>query len=99
MPTNRQTTRPNGSGNGRASDTDSTAGVLGTIQQRVTTRVDEQKNRAADGLGGIADVIRNASGELRSQNETLATYVDMASDQIQMFGVGAFASGLAANGA
>ncbi len=35
-------------------------GVLGGIQQRVTSRVDEQKNRAADGLGGIADVIRSA---------------------------------------
>ena len=65
--------------------TDSTAKVLGGIQQRVTSRVDEQKNRAADGLGGIADVFRSASNELRNENETLASYVDTASDQMKRF--------------
>lgn len=79
MATNRQTTKPNGS-NGQATDT---AGVLGTIQQRVTTRAEEQKNRAADGLGGIANVIHNASSELRTENEAVAQYVDMASDQLR----------------
>jgi hypothetical protein len=95
MPTNQES-RPNGSsakfgngdahsdiaraGNGRASDT---SGLLGGIQQRVTTRVDEQKKRAADGLGGIADVFRSASNELRNDNETLASYVDLAGDQMR----------------
>jgi hypothetical protein len=59
--------------------------VLGGIQQRVTSRVDEQKNRAADGLGGIADVFRSAGNELRNENETLASYVDTASDQLKRF--------------
>ena len=76
MPTNREV-KPNGS--------TSTDGVLSGIQQRVTTRAEEQKNRAADGLGGIADVFRNASNELRNENETLASYVDMASDQLRSF--------------
>lgn len=67
--------------NGRASG----QGILGGIQERVTSRVDEQKNRAADGLGGIADVFRNAGNELRNENETLASYVDMASDQLRRF--------------
>ena len=58
-------------------------GVLGGIQQRVTSRVDEQKNRAADGLGGIADVFRTAGNELRTENEALASYVDMAGDQMR----------------
>ena len=99
MPTNREN-RPNGSpvkiGNGAAqSNTEIAAnggangitasGVLGGVKERVTTRVDEQKNRAADGLGGIADVFRNASNELRNENETLASYVDMASDQMRRF--------------
>jgi hypothetical protein len=61
------------------------SGLLGGIQQRVTSRVDEQKNRAADGLGGIADVIRNAGNELRGENEALAQYVDRASDQLRRF--------------
>jgi hypothetical protein len=93
MPTNRETTKPNGSagtGNGSVQAANgSTAAdgssLFGGIQQKVTSRVDEQKNRAADGLGGIADVIRNASNELRMENETLASYVDAASDQMRRF--------------
>jgi hypothetical protein len=83
MPTNPET-KPNGAANGHAKDA-SSAGVLGSIQQRVTSRVDEQKNRAAAGLGGIADVIRHAGDELRTENEALASYVDMASDQMKRF--------------
>lgn len=99
MPTNKEN-KPNGStqtgtssaqnvsggaANGGANGTTTANGVLGGIQQRVTSRVDEQKNRAADGLGGIADVFRNASNELRNENETIASYVDMASDQMRRF--------------
>ena len=98
MPTNYEN-KPNGSaktGNGAArSGAESAAhggangttasDVLGGVKQRVTSRVDEQKNRAADGLGGIADVFRSASNELRNENETLASYVDMASDQMRRF--------------
>lgn len=97
MPTNRET-KPNGktrTGNGAAhvatgatmSATDRSVppGPLGVIQQKVTSRVDEQKNRAADGLGGIADVFRTASNELRTENETIASYVDMAGDQMRRF--------------
>jgi hypothetical protein len=86
MPTNSEK-KTNGAANGHATDVsgNTTAGVLGSIQQRVTSRVDAQKNRAADGLGGIADVIRTASNELRSENEALASYVDMAGDQMRKF--------------
>lgn len=93
MPTYREH-KPNGSAaktgnggiaNGGANGATTASGVLGGIQQRVTSRVDEQKNRAAAGLGGIADVFRSASDELRNENETLASYVDMASDQMKRF--------------
>jgi hypothetical protein len=92
MSTNKET-RPNGSasrgGNGAAYSAESGGasahGLLSGIQQRVTSRVDEQKNRAADGLGGIANVIRTAGDELRMENETLAQYVDMAGDQLRSF--------------
>ena len=89
MPTDFETTKPNGStmgqGNGHATDQANGASLLGGVKQRVTSRVDEQKNRAADGLGGIADVFRNAGNELRNENETLAQYVDAASDQLRRF--------------
>jgi hypothetical protein len=89
MAMNEETTKPNGSatrqGNGQPGDATNGATLLGGIQQKVTSRVDEQKNRAADGLGGIADVFRNAGNELRNENESLAQYVDMASDQLRRF--------------
>ena len=72
-------------GNGGASAESSSSGLLNGVKQKVTSRVDEQKNRAADGLGGIADVIRTAGNELRGENEALASYVDMASDQMRRF--------------
>lgn len=89
-----QTERPNGvhkSGNGSVAGADTgtnggtTHGLLGGIKQNVTARADEQKNRAADGLGGIANVFRTAGNELRSENEAVAAYVDMASDQLRRF--------------
>jgi len=89
----RETNKPNGSadtGNGSVQPTagGSMAGdntLLGGVKQKVTSRVDEQKNKAADGLGGLADVIRNAGNELRTENEALASYVDAASDQMRRF--------------
>ena len=90
MPTNGVTRKPNGStkraGSGvvqAATGAINDSGLLGGVKQRVTSRVDEQKNRAADGLGGIADVFRTAGNELRMENETLASYVDAASDQMR----------------
>jgi hypothetical protein len=74
-----------GKANGGANGENGSSGLLDGMKQRVTSRVDEQKNRAADGLGGIADVIRTAGNELRGENEALASYVDMASDQMRRF--------------
>lgn len=74
-----------GKANGAANGEHASSGLLGGIQQRVTSRVEDQKNRAADGLGGIADVIRNATNDLRGENEALASYVDLASDQMKAF--------------
>ncbi len=74
-----------GNANGRANVGSGSSGLLGGMKQKVTSRVNEQKNRAADGLGGIADVIRTAGNELRGENEAMASYVDMASDQMRRF--------------
>jgi hypothetical protein len=73
------------SGNGSVAGGTTAPGILGGLKQNVTSRVDEQKNRAADGLGGIANVIRNAGNELRTENEALASYIDTASDQLRRF--------------
>ena len=87
--TGEQLDKPNGAhrtGNGSVAAANGAASdFIGGIKQNVTSRVDEQKNRAADGLGGIANVIRNAGNELRTENEALASYVDAASDQLRRF--------------
>lgn len=61
------------------------AGVMDQVKQQASTRVNEQKARAAEGLGSVASAIRQASEHLRSENQTLAMYADKAVDQIQLF--------------
>ena len=61
------------------------AGVMDQVKQEASTRVNEQKVRAAEGLGSVASAIRQASEHLRSENQTLASYADKAVDQIQLF--------------
>jgi hypothetical protein len=57
--------------------------TMGELRQKVASAADTQKNRAAEGLGGIADVARQTGEELRGQNETLASWVNAASDQLR----------------
>jgi hypothetical protein len=61
------------------------AGVMNQVKQQASSRVNEQKARAAEGLGSVASAIRQASEHLRNENQTLATYADKAVDQIQLF--------------
>jgi len=61
------------------------AGVMDQVKQEASTRVNEQKVRAAEGLGSVASAIRQASEHLRNENQTLATYADKAVDQIELF--------------
>jgi len=68
-----------------ASQVPSVAGVIDQVKQQASSRVNEQKARAAEGLGSVASAIRSASENLRSENQTLATYADKAVDQIQLF--------------
>jgi hypothetical protein len=66
-------------------DGDGQRGILSDLQQQVKSSADSQKNRAADGLGGIAQVFQNAGSEIRGENEMLASYVDMAGDRLRRF--------------
>lgn len=60
-------------------------GVMDQVKQQASTRVNEQKARAAEGLGSVANAIRQASEHMRTENQTLAAYADRAVDQIQLF--------------
>lgn len=61
------------------------SGVMSGIQETVAQRVDQEKKRAALGIGSIADVIHQAGDGLREQNEGLATLVEGASTQLRQF--------------
>lgn len=61
------------------------SGVMDQVKQQASSRVNEQKARAAEGLGTVASAIRQASEHLRTENQTLASYTDTAVDQIQLF--------------
>ena len=60
-------------------------GVMDKVKQQASTRVSEQKARAAEGLGSVAAAIRQASEHMRTENQTLAAYADKAVDQMQLF--------------
>jgi hypothetical protein len=57
--------------------------TMDELRQQVAAAADAQKNRAAEGLGGIADVGRQTGEELRGESETLASWVNAASDQLR----------------
>ena len=73
-----------GGGTGAAAGgSDSSQQTMGELKEKVASVADAQKDRAAEGLGGIADAARQTGEGLRSQNETLASWVNAASDQLR----------------
>jgi hypothetical protein len=63
-----------------------TAGrVAGQVQEQATSRLEEQKERAAGSLGSLAQAVRQTGQELRAQDETagVAAYADTAAQQIE----------------
>jgi hypothetical protein len=61
-------------------------GLVGAVRDRATAQLTTQKDRALDGLGGVADAVRKTTQSLREQqHETLAGYVEQAADQIERF--------------
>lgn len=59
------------------------SGLMAQVKSRASSQVAAQQVRAADGLGTVADALRKAGNELRSHNEGLASYADMAVDEIE----------------
>jgi hypothetical protein len=54
---------------------------------KVTSRLDEQKDRAAQGLGSVAQALRQTSDQLRGQDQGLDVhgYIASAADQVERF--------------
>ena len=71
----------------RASGTESDdQSIAGKVRERAAAQLTTQKDRALDGLGGVAHAVRSTTQSLRDQHhETIAGYVDQAADQIDRF--------------
>lgn len=63
-----------------------TGQVVDQARNVVTTRLSSQKDRTAEGLGSVAQALRQTSQQLREQDQAGVTdYVDSAANQIERF--------------
>jgi 2-succinyl-5-enolpyruvyl-6-hydroxy-3-cyclohexene-1-carboxylate synthase len=59
------------------------AGVADKVRNAATEQLTNQKQRATDGLGSVAQAVRQSTQHLREQqHETIAWYAEQAADQI-----------------
>jgi hypothetical protein len=65
------------------SDAGTKDGIVGRVRERAAAQLSTQKDRATDGLGSVAQAVRQSTRQLRdSKHETIAQYVEKAADQI-----------------
>jgi hypothetical protein len=56
------------------------------VRARAAAQLNTQKNRATDGIGSVAQAVRDTTQHLReSQHETVAQYVEQAADRLERF--------------
>ena len=73
-----------GNGASTAEQNDSQEGIVDKLRNTATAQLTNQKNRATDGLGSIANAVRQSTQQLRDQqHDVIAGYVDQAADQIE----------------
>jgi hypothetical protein len=62
------------------------AGLMDRVKESATSQLGTQKDRATDGLGSVAQAVRQSTQQLRDQkHETIAQYVEQAADQLERF--------------
>lgn len=60
------------------------SGIVDRVKQTATSQLSAQKDKATDGLGSVAQAVRQTTQGLRDhQQDTVAQYVDRAADQIE----------------
>jgi hypothetical protein len=71
------------------SSNDQRGGPRGLVDRARSSAADQlntQKSRATDGIGSVAQAIRQSTQQLRDQkHETIAGYVEQAADQLEKF--------------
>jgi len=59
-------------------------GIAERVRERASAELTTQKERATDGLGTIAQVVRRSTQQLRDQqHDTVAQYIEQAADQLE----------------
>jgi len=54
------------------------------VRQGATSQLSTQKNKATDGIGTVAQAVKQASQQLRTQqHDTIANYIDQAANQLE----------------
>jgi hypothetical protein len=61
-------------------------GLMDKVREGATSQLSSQKDRATEGIGSVAQAIRQSTQHLRdNQHETIAQYVDQAANQLEQF--------------
>jgi hypothetical protein len=61
-------------------------GIMEKVREGATTQLSTQKDRATDGIGTVAQAVRQTTQQLRDQHhETIAHYIDEAANQLEQF--------------
>ena len=73
-------------GLGQTGSNEQTAGILNQVRDKAASQLNEQKARATDSLGSVAQAVRQSTHHLREQQyDTVAQFVERAADQIERF--------------
>jgi len=61
-------------------------GLMDRVRESATSQLGAQKDRATDGIGSVAQAVRQSTQQLRDQqHETIAQYVEQAADRLERF--------------
>lgn len=64
-------------------------GLAHKVKERASAQLNTQKDRATEGLGTMAEAVRQSTQQLRNQNhDTIAGYVEQAANQIDRLSQG-----------
>ena len=60
--------------------------MISKVRESAAAQLSTQKNKATEGIGTVAQAVRQSTQQLRDQqHETLAGYVESAADQVERF--------------
>lgn len=76
----QSTTSSIGAGSGQSNVS---TGLMDRVRDRANAQLSNQKDRATDGIGSVAQAVRRSTQELREgHHETVAEYIERAADQL-----------------